>query len=265
MSFRALQILLEIYDGYIEKLNLLDFSHFLLFFPSVSSGPVDRYRRFCDDVRQTPDKTAYREQMTIGVWKLMQGLLYNFVFGQLIWHLWLAPLTAHGFLPTLSYMYGYTLYMFFNFAGYSRMAIGTAYLLGVRLPENFDRPFASVDMKDFWAKWHISLSTWLRDYLYTRFCMAALKGKWFKNRRTGSYVGYFITMITMGLWHGITVPYLVYGTYHGILMSANDVLDTKWKAFKKLKKQPIARALMMFVTFHLFSFGLLIFSGRLFA
>ena len=265
MSFRAVQILLEIYDGYITELNLLDFSYFLLFFPSVSSGPVDRYRRFCDDIRCAPDKDAYREQLTVGVWKLMQGLLYNFVLGQLIWNYWLAPLTADGFLPTLSYMYGYTFYMFFNFAGYSRMAIGTAYLLGVKLPENFDRPFASVDMKDFWARWHISLSTWLRDYLYTRFCMAALKGKWFKNRRAGSYVGYFITMITMGLWHGFTVPYLVYGAYHGILMSANDVLDMKWKAFKKFKKQPAARAVMMFVTFHLFSFGLLIFSGRLFA
>ncbi len=264
MTFRALQILIETYDGYIKELSLADFTHFLLFFPSVSSGPVDRYRRFCEDLAKPISKSDYREQLKLGVWKLMQGVLYDFVIARLIWTFWLSNLPDAGFGATVSYMYGYTLYMFFNFAGYSLMAVGTAYILGIRLPDNFRAPFVSVDMKDFWARWHISLSTWLRDYLYTRFCMAALKGKWFKNRRTGSYLGYFLTMITMGLWHGLTVPYLVYGVYHGLLMSANDVLDTRVKAFKAWKKEPAKKAVLMFVTFHLFSFGLLIFSGRLF-
>ena len=154
--------------------------------------------------------------------------------------------------------------MFFNFAGYSLMAIGTAYLLGIRMPENFNLPFLGKDLKDFWARWHISLSTWLRDYVYTRFCMAALRGKWFRGQRTSSYLGYFITMTLMGLWHGFTLPCLVYGLYHGVLMSVNEILDTKWKGFKKWKKKPLAGGIMTVVTFHLFGFGLLIFSGRLF-
>lgn len=70
-------------------------------------------------------------------------------------------------------------------------------------------------MKDFWSRWHISLSTFLRDYVYTRFCMAALRGKWFKERRTCSYLGYVLTMLVMGLWHGLTGAYLIYGAYHG--------------------------------------------------
>lgn len=264
MSFRAVQVLIELYDGCIKELNFLDFGYFLLFFPSVSSGPIDRYRRFAADLHAERSPGDYCTMLQAGVWKLMTGALYNFVFANLIWQFWLAKLPEHGFLATWSYLYGYTFYMFFNFAGYSRMAIGTAYVLGVKLPENFDRPFLACDMKEFWSRWHISLSSWLRDYVYTRFCMAALRGKWFRSQRTSSYLGYFLTMTLMGVWHGLTPAYLVYGVYHGLLMSANEVLDTKWKGFKKLKKRPVPRAIMTVITFHLFGFGLLIFSGRLF-
>ena len=93
--------------------------------------------------------------------------------------------------------------------------------------------------------------------------MAALRGKWFKGRRTSSYLGYVLTMLVLGAWHGLTLGYLVYGAYHGVLMCLNDVLDTQCKGFKKLKKNPKAAVPLMLVTFHLFSFGLLLFSGRL--
>ena len=264
MTFRAVQVLIEIYDGHIKSLNLLDLSYFVLFFPSVSSGPVDRYRRFVGDLQKQRTGEEYYELLKQGVWKLMVGAVYNFAIGNLIWHFWVAKLPDSGFLATWSYLYGYTLFMFFNFAGYSLMAIGTAYILGIQMPEKFNMPFLSKDMKDFWGRWHISLSTWLRDHVYTRFCMAALRGNWFKGKRTSSYVGYFITMTLMGVWHGFSLSCLVYGLYHGVLMGLNDVLDTKWKRFKKLKKQPLAGAVMTVITFHLFGFGLLIFSGRLF-
>ena len=263
MSFRAVQILIEIYDGYLTELDFADVSYFILFFPSISSGPLDRYRRFTADVHRTYTAEEYRVLLRDGLWRLMTGAFYSLVVGNLIWQYWLSPLPEGGFLPTLSYMYGYTFFMFFNFAGYSRMAVGTAYLLGVAQPDNFNCPFLSLDMKDFWSRWHISLSTYLRDYVYTRFCMAALRGKWFKGRRTSSYLGYVLTMLVMGAWHGLTLGYLVYGAYHGVLMCLNDVLDTQCKGFKKLKKNPKAAVPLMLVTFHLFSFGLLLFSGRL--
>ena len=263
MSFRAVQILIEIYDGYLTELDFADVSYFILFFPSISSGPLDRYRRFTADVHRTYTAEEYRVLLRDGLWRLMTGAFYSLVVGNLIWQYWLSPLPEGGFLPTLSYMYGYTFFMFFNFAGYSRMAVGTAYLLGIAQPDNFNCPFLSLDMKDFWSRWHISLSTYLRDYVYTRFCMAALRGKWFKGRRTSSYLGYILTMLVMGAWHGLTLGYLVYGAYHGVLMCLNDVLDTQCKGFKKLKKNPKAAVPLMLVTFHLFSFGLLLFSGRL--
>lgn len=263
VSFRAVQILVEIYDGHLTQLHVLDVSYFLLFFASILSGPLDRFQRFSADLAKTRTGAEYETLLKEGVFRIASGAVYNFVLGNLIWQYWVARMPGSA-LGTLGYMYGYTLFMFFNFAGYSRMAVGTAYILGIEQPENFNRPFLSVDMKDFWSRWHISLSTFLRDYVYTRFCMAALRGKWFKGRRTCSYLGYVLTMLVMGLWHGLTLSYLVYGAYHGILMCVNDILDTRSKRFKALKKNPKAVWPLRLLTLHLFSFGLLIFSGRLF-
>jgi len=264
MTFRAVEVLLSLHSGAIKDLTLFQWSYFLLFFPSVSSGPIDRSRRFLGDLDAEISPEEYLLLLRQGVWKLVGGAFSAIVCGGLIWQYWLVPLPVRGVLPTLSYMYGYTLFLFFNFAGSSSMAIGTGYLLGIRVPENFNQPFLSVDMKDFWSRWHISLSTWLRDYVYTRFVMSALKRRWFKNQRTASYLGYLLTMMTMGLWHGLAPHYLLYGAYHGALMCLNDLLDLHWKPFRKLKKQGWGQIACVLMTFHLFAFGLLIFSGRLF-
>ena len=263
MTFRSVQVLLDLHDSKLKELSLLDLSYFLLFFPSVASGPIDRYRRFLGDLDRKLSREEYIEQLRRGVWRLMFGAFFYIVISGLLWQIWLEPLPKQGVAATISYMYGYTLYLFFNFAGYSAMAIGTAYILGVSLPENFRLPFLSVDMKDFWSRWHISLSSWLRDYIYTRFVMRSLKAKRFKNQRTASYLGYMITMMTMGVWHGLTPAYLLYGAYHGLLMCLNEALDLHWKSFKKLKRGGWPQVVLALVTFHLFSFGLLIFSGRL--
>ena len=263
LTFRSLQVIIDSYDGLIEKMEIFEFLYFLLFFPCISSGPIDRSRRFSKELKTPYSKEEYRELLQKGVWKLFKGVFYNFVISALIYSYWLSPL-GEGILADISYMYGYTLFLFFNFAGSSSMAIGTAYILGVKIEENFNMPFGAVDMKDFWARWHISLSTWLRDYVYSRFALAALKGKWFKDPLTASYIGYIITMMTMGIWHGLEWHYIVYGAYHGLLMCLNDVLDNKVKGFKKAKRNPKWQPLFCLVTIQLFSFGLLIFSGRIF-
>ena len=263
MTFRAVDALLDLLDGKVEGLSFLDYSYFLLFAPAVSSGPLDRYRRFVGDLRKPLTGAEYADLVRDGVWRIMTGALYYFVFGNLIWRCWIEALPEHGAAHWIGYFYGYTFFMFFNFAGYSRMAVGTAYLLGIRLPENFRRPFLSPDMKAFWSNWHISLSAWLRDRVYNRFCMAALRGKWFRKPHTSAYLANLLTMTLMGLWHGLTPGYLVYGLYHGAVLCGNEALDTHWKPFKKWKKQPLPRAVMTVVTFHLFAFGLLLFSGQL--
>lgn len=263
MTFRAVDALLDLWDGKVDRLSPVEYSYFLLFAPAVSSGPLDRYRRFVKDLRTPLPGGDYAVLVRDGVWRIMTGCLYYFVFGNLIWRLWLEALPPGGFLHWAGYFYGYTFFMFFNFAGYSRMAVGTAYLLGIRMPENFNRPFRSADMKEFWANWHISLSTWLRDRVYTRFCMTALRKKWFRTPHVSAYLGNLLTMTLMGLWHGLTPGYLVYGLYHGLLLCGNEALDTHWKPFKAMKKRPLPRAALAVVTFHLFAFGLLLFSGEL--
>lgn len=263
MSFRAVQVLLDIYDGRLQKLRPVALGYFLLFFPAVSSGPIDRYRRFLSDLDRPPDREHYRTLLSQGIWKLAGGCVSAVVISGFIQQYWLAALPASGFGATLSYMYGYTFYLFFNFAGYSSMAIGTGYLLGIQMPENFNQPFLSVDMKDFWSRWHISLSTWLRDYLYSRFVMKSLKQKRFSNPRTASYLGYVLNMMAMGVWHGLQPQYLLYGVYHSALMCLNEVLYLHCKPFRSFKTHGAGQVVCVLVTFHLFSFGLLIFSGRL--
>ncbi len=263
MSFRAVQVLLDIYDGRLQKLRPVALGYFLLFFPAVSSGPIDRYRRFLSDLDRPPDREHYRTLLAQGIWKLAGGCVSAVVISGFIQQYWLAALPASGFGATLSYMYGYTFYLFFNFAGYSSMAIGTGYLLGIQMPENFNQPFLSVDMKDFWSRWHISLSNWLWDYLYSRFVMKSLKQKRFSNPRTASYLGYVLNMMAMGAWHGLQPQYLLYGVYHSALMCLNEVLDLHCKSFRSFKNHGAGQVVCVLVTFHLFSFGLLIFSGRL--
>jgi membrane protein involved in D-alanine export len=159
-------------------------------------------------------------------------------------------------------MYAYSLYLFFDFAGYSAFAVGFSYLLGVRTPENFDRPFLARNVRDFWNRWHIGLSTWFRDHVTMRFMMAATKGRWFKRKLTAPYLGLFLGFGLMGLWHGTALHYLVYGAYHAALLVGHD-LFVRWNKRRKLWGDgPVWRAAGVVVTFHLVCFGFLIFSGH---
>ena len=167
MSFKTIQIMIEISDGLIkEKISAVEYVQFLLFFPTVSSGPIDRSRRFMSDIKEKMPRSEYLELAGEGIYRLILGLLYKVVFSTLSYH-YLVGLTNHGaFMYSIKYMYLYTLYLFFDFAGYSLMAVGSSNILGIKTPMNFDKPFLSIDIKDFWNRWHITLSTWLRDFVF---------------------------------------------------------------------------------------------------
>ena len=169
MSFKTIQIMIEISDGLIkEKISAVEYVQFLLFFPTVSSGPIDRSRRFMSDIKEKMPRSEYLELAGEGIYRLILGLLYKVVFSTLSYH-YLVGLTNHGaFMYSIKYMYLYTLYLFFDFAGYSLMAVGSSNILGIKTPMNFDKPFLSIDIKDFWNRWHITLSTWLRDFVFSR-------------------------------------------------------------------------------------------------
>jgi membrane protein involved in D-alanine export len=266
ITFRSLDVLMGIQDKVIKKLDPIQYLTFLLFFPTISSGPIDRYRRFNDDWNRERTNEQVVADMDGGVHRIFTGFLYKFILAALIKQYWLDP-AAQGtdLLSTISYMYAYFLYLFFDFAGYSAFAVGFSYLFGIRAPENFNLPFISRDIRDFWNRWHMSLSFWFRDHVYNRFTFAALKGKWFKDSQTASYLGFMLTMGLMGLWHGIAWRYIVYGLYHGVLLVVTSWFDKTYKGNRLLNDNGFFwRALSIVITFNLVAFGILIFSGRLF-
>lgn len=264
LTFRTVGIIIEIRDGLIKDVRFLDYISFVLFFPTLASGPIDRYRRFVADLYQPLTRQEYGELATKGIDYLFRGFLYKYIIAYLINKYWIAYLlTVFGFLPTLQYMYIYSIYLFFDFAGYSAFAIGVSYILGIKTPENFNKPFLAKNIKDFWNRWHMSLSFWFRDYVYMRFVLDSTKKKRFQNRYTTSYIGYILLFGIMGLWHGIELHYILYGLYHAGLMISYDFLDRQNKTRKFWGKGAMWDFLAMAVTLHFVMFGFLIFSGRL--
>lgn len=263
MSFKTIQIMIEISDGIIkEKYSFLEYLQFLLFFPTVSSGPIDRSRRFFDDIKTIMPREAYLELAGTGVYRVILGLLYKIMFSTYVYQM-LSALKNTGTLTySVKYMYLYTLYLFFDFAGYSLMAVGTSNILGIQTPMNFNKPFLSIDIKDFWTRWHITLSTWLRDFVFSRVLMNAMKKKLFKSRLQNASFAYMVNMCVMGFWHGLSISYVIYGVYHGFLMAGFEWYQKKSKFYKKNKNKTWYKLTSWFVTMHLVFIGFFIFSGE---
>ena len=263
MSFKTIQIMIEISDGLIkERISIIDYIQFLLFFPTVSSGPIDRSRRFMVDIKERMPRDEYLELAGVGVYRVVLGLLYKVVLSTYSYH-YLVTLPNFGSLDySIKYMYLYTLYLFFDFAGYSLMAVGSSNILGIKTPMNFNKPFLSIDIKDFWNRWHITLSTWLRDFVFSRVFMEATKKKRFKKRLNTAMYAYMVNMLLMGFWHGLTISYIVYGAYHGILMAGFEYYQKKSKFYKKNKNKVWYKVCSWFITINLVIFGLYIFSGE---
>ena len=263
MSFKTIQIMLEISDGLIkEKISVKDYLQFLLFFPTVSSGPIDRSRRFLKEINEVMPRKDYLELAGDGIYRIVLGLLYKVVLSTYVYQMLLALSNTGTVVYSIKYMYLYTLYLFFDFAGYSLMAVGSSNVLGIQTPMNFNKPFLSIDIKDFWTRWHITLSTWLRDFVFSRVLMQVIRKKWFKNRLHNAAYAYMVNMLVMGFWHGISVSYIAYGFYHGILMSGFEIYQKKSTFYKKHKNKTWYKLISWFVTMNLVMVGFFIFSGE---
>ena len=263
MSFKTIQIMLEISDGLIkEKISIKDYLQFLLFFPTVSAGPIDRSRRFLKEINEVMPRKEYLELAGDGVYRIVLGLLYKVVLSTYVYQMLLTLNNTGTVVYSIKYMYLYTLYLFFDFAGYSLMAVGSSNILGIQTPMNFNKPFLSVDIKDFWNRWHITLSTWLRDFVFSRVLMQVIRKKWFKNRLHNATYAYMVNMLVMGFWHGLSVSYIVYGFYHGVLMAGFEVYQKKSTFYKKNKNKDWYKLLSWFVTMNLVMIGFFIFSGE---
>jgi len=273
MNFKAIQMIIEIYDETIKEVSILKTIYFFIFFTTLSSGPVDRSRRFESDLNKKIGKQEYiNEYLGFGAQRIIKGIVYKFVIANLINSLWMSQIPEsvkiHSisalFVNSWSYMYAYSLYLFFDFAGYTSIAVGTSYILGIRMPENFNKPFLSKDMKEFWTRWHISLSKWFGDYIYSRFVLNSMRNKRFKNRFIASHVAQLLTMFIMGVWHGLNLFYIIYGFYQGLALVGTDIYQRKSQFYKNHKKEKWFQYIQVVVTFHIACFGLLIFSGYLF-
>jgi len=263
VTFRALDVVFSIRDRVVTAVPPVTYFAFLFFFPTVSSGPIDRYRRFSQDWQRQRNREEFLNDLDAAVQRLFRGFLYKFIIAALIEKHFMDRFAVGGAGHVIGYMYAYTFYLFFDFAGYSAFAISISYLLGIHTPENFNKPFLAPNIRDFWNRWHISLSFWFRDHIYMRFLLAAAKGKWFKNKHTASYVGLFLTFGLMGLWHGTEWYYLLYGVYHAALLSGYDWFARWNKTRHWLSGGRGWEAVNILLTFHSIAFGLLLFSGRL--
>ena len=267
LTFKAVQVVIETRDGLIKAMSPLDWLYFVCFFPVFTSGPIDRSRRFVEDAHRRWTREEYADLLSRGLLLLLAGAVYQMVLATIAGG-WYSP-AAVGSGPALAEAaeqvknaWAFGLFMFFNFAGYSMMAVGASYCFGIRTPRNFRAPFAAVDIKDFWNRWHITLSFWLRDFVFMRFVRSAARHKWFKSRPTGACMGYIVNMGLMGAWHGLTPEYLAYGLFHGVLLAATDAFQKKSSIYKRYKNELWFKALSWFVTINLVMLGFAIFSGQ---
>jgi alginate O-acetyltransferase complex protein AlgI len=223
MSFWTCQGLSYLFDIYYEEeLNpsLLEFCLYMAFWPTVFSGPVCRLPSMLPQFRQ-PAVFSW-DDISTGCLRVIQGILMKFVLAHILaagWHP--GEGIAAGFdrmkegwggIDVWLLGIGFGFLLFFDFAGYSHIVIGTARIFGFRLPENFDRPFLAATPSIFWTRWHMSLSFWIRDYVYNPLAIAGRRYSWWP------YVGFVISMTIFGLWHGAKWTYIVYGVYHGLLL-----------------------------------------------
>lgn len=272
ITFKAVQVLIETRDGLIKEVRTLPYLYFLSFFPTFTSGPILRSRAFMADVSRTLPRDEYLERLYRGLGWFCLGALYKFVAAPLAqWLMWFGP-SAIGTRDALAFaatqcVYGFAfgLDLFFDFAGYSAMAMGLGLALGVEVPRNFRAPFASIDIKEFWDRWHITLSHWLRDFVFMRFSRTAIQHKLFKSSLTTACVGFILNMTLMGFWHGITLPYIAYGVYHGVLIALCEVMQKKWKGYRQVRKKRWFMCVSWAVTMVAVFFGFALFSGQVFS
>lgn len=230
-TFQALSYLIDTYRRRIEPSPLLDFAVYLSFFPHLVAGPIVRASEFLPQLRTPRD--ARRVDTGLAFWLIAVGLFKKVVVSSYLADAIVDPVfripSQHQAVDTLLGIYGYAIQIYCDFSGYTDMAIGLALLLGFRFPQNFDAPYTSSTLQEFWRRWHMTLSRWLRDYLYI-----PLGGSQRGPRR--AYVNLFLTMLIGGLWHGAAWTFVVWGALHGGYLAA----ERWWMSRPTTERRPDA-------------------------
>jgi len=248
-AFQSIGYLVDIYQGASPARGFMEHSLFLSFFPQLLSGPIERAKRLLPQLRERPAFDA--ERFTRGVHLVFWGAFQKAVVGDnlaVVVRSVFEGTASPSALEVLIGVYAFALQLYADFAGYTDMARGFACCLGVDLCPNFDRPFLAQDMRDFWKRWHMSLSSWFADYVYRPMLEAPLPAK--------LYLAPVATFVLMGLWHGIAPTMAVMGLYYGLVVAA-----TLWWQGRGYSLG-LPRALRVVGTFHLVCLGFLFLRAR---
>ena len=222
-TFENLSYTIDVYRGkFVPIKSFIDYCFFLSFFPKLLMGPIVRASDFIPQIRKTIFIT--NEAIGRGLYLILSGLfkkvvISDYIYVNFVQYVFEDP-SRHSGIECLFGVYGYAMVIYCDFSGYSDMAIGIAKWVGINVNQNFDSPYQSKSITEFWRRWHISLSSWLKDYLYI-----SLGGNRAGNVR--QYINLMITMILGGLWHGASLNFVVWGGMHGAAL-ALDKVKNKW-------------------------------------
>lgn len=256
ISFYTFQIISYIVDLYKERVqpvkNILDFGFYVSFFPQLVAGPIVRASSFIPQMYA--QYRLQKEEAGQALFFIINGLIKKIVIADYISinfvdRVFDNPLSYTG-LENLFAIYGYAIQIYCDFSGYTDIAIGLALLMGFRLPLNFNSPYKAINFSDFWKRWHISLSSWLKDYLYI-----PLGGN--KKGKIHTYTNLFITMLLGGLWHGAALRFIIWGALHGMYLIVQRLLT---KLFKNTTKN--LNFLRIFFVFHIVAFTWIVFRAN---
>jgi D-alanyl-lipoteichoic acid acyltransferase DltB (MBOAT superfamily) len=249
-TFQTLSYTIDVYRGRLAPTrNFFDFALFVAFFPQLVAGPIERAVNLLPQIRR-PRQVTW-EKLGSGSWLILWGVFKKVVVADNLWPLVYDVFTP-GAQPTgpevLFASYAFGLFAYCDFSGYSDIARGTARLLGFELMLNFDLPYYTESLRDFWRRWHISLSTWLRDYLYV-----PLGGN-----RSHGLRNLWLTMVLCGLWHGAGWNYVLFGAYHGtilVLYRLSEPWRDRWLSFRSPAGRRLWQLTSVFITFQVVSLG----------
>jgi alginate O-acetyltransferase complex protein AlgI len=253
--FESISYIVDVYKRRIEPTkSLRDYALFMTFFPHLVAGPIMRYRDFGEQIA-TP-RAVTTEGFALGAYLAIGGLFLKIVCADHVFapvaNLVFAPDYKAGFVGAWMGAFAFSMQVFCDFAGYSLTAIGVARMLGFLLPANFESPFASVGIAELWTRWHISLSNWLRDYVFNPL------GHYRKGRWRG-YLNVMITFTACGFWHGAAWHFVAWGAIHGaMLVAERTIKDSPIGALKLWDARP-SRAVLALLTFALFSLAVVFF------
>jgi len=255
-TFRTISYVVDVYKKKIEPVDdFIEYLFFLSFFPCLVAGPIVRAREFIPQARE--NKPATRDMIYGGLWLVMLGILKKAVFADYIAqynNIAFGNPTGYTGFELLMAVLGFTMQIYCDFSGYSDMAIGLGSIMGFDLGINFRFPYRSLNVTEFWHRWHITLSTWLRDYVYI-----PLGGN--RKGKVRQYFNLMVTMLLGGLWHGAAWTFVVWGAGHGIALCVHK-LCKPW--LDKIASTPFTRSMSWLMTFTLVTFLWIFFRANTF-